>query len=66
MSNINRIPTPKNPTVPPIQFIQKLMAKSKSIGDVKKVTFGARKTGKAKKGSGPKDKSVSKYRGQGR
>jgi|TARA_R110000868_G_scaffold14285_1_gene66339 hypothetical protein len=42
------------------------MAKSKSIGDVKKVTFGARKTGKAKKGSGPKDKSVSKYRGQGR
>lgn len=35
-------------------------------GDAKKVTFGSRKRGKAKKGSGPKDKSVSKYRAQGR
>lgn len=30
-----------------------------------KVTFGTRKSGKAKKSSGPKDKKVSKYRGQG-
>lgn len=41
------------------------MAKVKS-GDVRKVTFGKRKGGKARKGSGPKDKAVSKYRGQGR
>jgi hypothetical protein len=30
-----------------------------------KVTFGNRRKGKAKKRRGPKDKSVSKYRGQG-
>lgn len=30
-----------------------------------KVTFGRRKGGKAAKTRGPKDKSVSKYRGQG-
>jgi hypothetical protein len=34
--------------------------------DSRKVTFGVRKKGKAKKGHGPKDKSVSKYRAQGR
>lgn len=31
-----------------------------------KVTFGRRKSGKAKKSRGPKDKLVSKYRSQGR
>lgn len=34
--------------------------------DSRKVIFGVRKKGKAKKGHGPKDKSVSKYRAQGR
>jgi len=40
------------------------MAKTKSA-DSKKITFGKRKGGKAKKSRGPKDKPVSKYRGQG-
>lgn len=31
-----------------------------------KTTFGKRKKGKPKKGKGPKEKSVSKYRSQGR
>ncbi len=31
-----------------------------------KVSFGKRRTGKAKKFKGPKDKDVSKYRGQGK
>ena len=34
--------------------------------DSRKVTFGVRKKGKAKKGHGPKEKSVSTYRAQGR
>lgn len=43
------------------------MAKAKGgAKEARKVTFGTRKGGKAKKGSGPKDKKVSKYRGQGR
>ena len=37
------------------------MAKIESI----KTTFGKRRKGKAKKRRGPKDKFVSKYRGQG-
>jgi len=41
------------------------MAKS-TRGDAKKVTFGKRRVGKARKFKGPKDKPVSKYRGQGR
>jgi hypothetical protein len=41
------------------------MAKGKSLG-VTKVTFGRRKGGKAKKRKSPKDKAVSKYKGQGR
>ena len=41
------------------------MAK-KSSGESVKLTFGKRKKGKAQKTKGPKDKSVSKYRGQGR
>ena len=39
---------------------------AKGISSAIKVTFGKRKGGKAKKGHGPKDKAVSKYRGQGR
>lgn len=31
-----------------------------------KVSFGVRRNGKAKKSSGPKDKPVKEYRGQGR
>lgn len=42
------------------------MAKSKSSGEARKISFGKRKSGKAKKSSGPKDKKVSKYRGQGK
>jgi hypothetical protein len=41
------------------------MAKAKG-GEVRKISFGKRKGGKAKKTSGPKDKAVSKYRGQGK
>ena len=42
------------------------MAKSKSSGESRKQTFGKRKGGKPKKHRGPKDKQVSKYKGQGR
>jgi len=42
------------------------MAKSKSSGEVKKITFGKRRKGYAKKRKGPKDKSVSVYKGQGK
>lgn len=42
------------------------MAKSKSTGESRKITFGKRKGGKARKSSGPKDRKVSKYRGQGK
>lgn len=41
------------------------MAKGKSASSVK-VTFGKRKGGKARKSSGPKDKAVKAYQGQGR
>ncbi len=41
------------------------MAKSKGSSSVK-VSFGKRKGGRAAKSAGPKQKSVSKYRGQGR
>ena len=41
------------------------MTKVKST-DSRKTTFGKRKGGKATKLRGPKDKPVSKYRGQGR
>ena len=34
-------------------------------GSSYKVTFGNRRKGKAQKRKGPKDKPVSKYRGQG-
>lgn len=39
------------------------MAKVSNNGN--KVSFGKRKGGKASKTSGPKDKAVKKYRGQG-
>ena len=39
---------------------------AKITGNTIKLTFGKRKGGKARKRSGPKDKSVSKYRGQGK
>jgi hypothetical protein len=42
------------------------MAKSKSTNESRKITFGKRKGGKAQKSKGPKDKPVSKYKGQGR
>lgn len=42
------------------------MAKAKGSAESKKISFGKRKGGKAKKSSGPKDKKVSKYVGQGR
>tara|TARA_R110000868_G_scaffold362028_5_gene624088 strand:+ start:549 stop:677 length:129 start_codon:yes stop_codon:yes gene_type:complete len=41
------------------------MAAKKSASDTRKITFGRRKGGKASKSRGPKDKRVSKYRGQG-
>lgn len=42
------------------------MAKSKGSSQSTKVSFGKRKGGKPKKHKGPKDKPVSKYRGQGK
>lgn len=42
------------------------MAKSKSAGESRKISFGKRKKGRAIKFKGPKDKGVSKYRGQGK
>jgi hypothetical protein len=39
---------------------------AKATSNSQKLTFGARKGGKAQKSKGPKDKSVSKYRGQGK
>lgn len=39
---------------------------AKSTSDLKKVTFGVRRKGKAKKHRGPKEKHTSRYRGQGK
>lgn len=39
---------------------------AKSTSTTPKITFGKRKGRKAAKTKGPKDKPVSKYRGQGR
>lgn len=41
------------------------MAKGKG-GESRKINFGKRRRGAAKKRLGPKDKPVSKYRGQGK
>jgi hypothetical protein len=42
------------------------MAKTKTVADSRKITFGKKKTGVARKMNTPKGKKVSKYRGQGR
>lgn len=42
------------------------MAKVKSSGEVRKVTFGRRKTGSAKKSYNKHSPRPKKYRGQGR
>lgn len=42
------------------------MAKAKGGGESRKINFGKRRKGKAIKRKGPKDKSVSPYRGQGK
>jgi hypothetical protein len=42
------------------------MAKSSKGGEAKKINFGKRRRGAAQKRKGPKDKPVSKYRGQGK
>jgi hypothetical protein len=39
---------------------------AKSVSSSRKTTFGKRKSGKRIKSRGPKDKAVSKYRGQGK
>jgi len=39
---------------------------AKVVNDARKLTFGRRKGGKPSKSKGPKEKSVSKYKGQGR
>jgi hypothetical protein len=39
---------------------------AKATGTSVKLSFGKRKGGKAQKTRGPKQKSVSKYRGQGK
>lgn len=39
---------------------------AKKTGESVKLTFGKRRKGKAQKRKGPKDKGMSKYRGQGR
>jgi hypothetical protein len=39
---------------------------AKVVGTSTKLSFGKRKSGKAQKSKGPKDKSVSKYKGQGK
>jgi hypothetical protein len=36
------------------------------VTNANKVSFGKRKGGKAAKSKGPKDKNISKYRGQGK
>jgi len=38
---------------------------AKAGSELRKVSFGKRRKGKAQKRKGPKDKQVSKYRGQG-
>lgn len=41
------------------------MAK-KATGNTQKISFGAKKKGKAKRSFGPKEQKPKKYRGQGR
>jgi hypothetical protein len=42
------------------------MAKGKSVGDSRKVSFGKRKSGKAQKSHNKNDRKERNYRGQGR
>jgi hypothetical protein len=42
------------------------MAKGKSLGDSRKMSFGKRKGGKARKSHNKHDRSEKNYRGQGR
>ena len=42
------------------------MAKGKGGGESHKIKFGRRRKGSATKRRGPKDKPVSKYKGQGK
>jgi hypothetical protein len=51
-----------------IFILKNIMAKKqgKSSGTGIKISFGVRKGGKHRKSQGPKDKPVSKYRGQGK
>ena len=42
------------------------MAKGKSAGESRKISFGKRKGGKARKSRNKHDKSERNYRGQGR
>lgn len=42
------------------------MAKAKGSSDSKKISFGKRRKGSAKKRRGPKDKQIKKYNRQGR
>lgn len=42
------------------------MAQKKGSSSQTKIKFGKRKGGKPKKHQGPKDKPVSKYKGQGK
>lgn len=42
------------------------MAKSKALGETRKITFGKKRSGKAVNLNTPKGKKVNKYRGQGR
>lgn len=42
------------------------MAKAKGASGAKKITFGKRKSGKATKFKGPKDKATKPYNRQGR
>lgn len=42
------------------------MAKGKSMGDPRKLSFGKRKGGKARKSHNKHDRSEKNYRGQGR
>jgi len=43
-----------------------MATKANKAAIARKITFGKRRNGKHKKTNSPKDKPVSKYRGQGR
>jgi hypothetical protein len=47
-------------------FKKYIMAKGKSVGESRKISFGKKRTGKAKKSFNKHDRSERNYRGQGR